>query len=65
MRENDLHTGSAENLSKSAENFTREELERLARETGEVPADGAISALAQKMGQNVERMLTTDAGGNQ
>lgn len=65
MRENDLHTGSAENLSKSAENFTREELERLARETGEVPADGAISALAQQMGQNVERMLTTDAGGNQ
>lgn len=64
MRESEAHTGSVDDFPKIAENFTRQELTRLVSETGETPTEGAINALAQNIGQNVEKMLASDAEGN-
>lgn len=64
MRESEAHTGSVDDFPKIAENFTRQELTRLVGETGENPTEGAINALAQNIGQNVEKMLASDAEGN-
>ncbi|WP_273281322.1 hypothetical protein [Pseudooceanicola atlanticus] len=64
MRESEAHTGSVDDFPKIAENFTRQELTRLVSETGENPTEGAINALAQNIGQNVEKMLASDAEGN-